>query len=132
MIEISDTRYDRAWREANPEKAEAMIKVALMHGRAVDADSVRGRKLQLEARSHHDTSTRLENVSIPIYLCAGRRDGIAPASNQHALAVLLPHATLDFFDGGHLFLMQDRSAYKRIVRFLLESGPASNVTGSVV
>ena len=120
MIEISDTRYDEAWREANPDQAEAFIKVASMRGRAVDDDSDRGRKLQLEARSHHDTSDRLGKVSIPVYLCAGRRDGIAPPSNQHALAAALPKATLDFFDGGHLFLMQDRSAYKKIVSFLLE------------
>ena len=124
MIEISDTRCDEAWRVANPDTAEAFIKVASMRGRAVDDDhdpeADRGRKLQLEARSHHDTSDRLGNVSNRVYLCAGRSDGIAPASNQHALAAALPNATLEFFDGGHLFLMQDRSAYKKIVSFLLE------------
>lgn len=36
------------------------------------------------------------------------------------MAEALPNARLEFFDGGHLFLIQDRSAFGKIVDFLLE------------
>ena len=48
----------------------------------------------------------------------GHYDGIAPVSNQEALASQIPNATLELFDGGHLFLMQDAKAFPRIVEFL--------------
>ena len=57
---------------------------------------------------------------LPVYICAGRYDGIAPPDNQHALQKAIPAARLEFFDGGHMFLIQDRSAFGKIVDFLLE------------
>jgi len=121
MTEISDTRYDARWREANPDDAERLIEIALARTQPRDQEAVRGQHLQLEARSHHDTFERLGNVSQPVYLCAGKHDGIAPPENQHAMAEALPNARLEFFDGGHLFLIQDRSAFKKIADFLLEA-----------
>ncbi len=120
MIEILDTRYDAAWREANPDAAENFIQLALARMKNRDEAARRGQRLQLEARSHHDTYDRLENVPHPVYVCAGEHDGIAPPNNQHALASALPGASLEFFDGGHLFLLQDPSAFAKIVDFLLE------------
>ena len=129
MLEISDTRYDEAWRAENPEQAEGMIKVASMRARIRDDETDRGKRLQLEARSHHDTSNRLGELSLPVYLCAGRVDGIAPPSNQHALAAALPDVKLEFFEGGHLFLLQDRSAFPKIVDFLLDEPPVNETDG---
>jgi 3-oxoadipate enol-lactonase len=132
MIEISDTRYDEKWRLENPDKAEGLLEMAMARGKPREAsapgdDALRGQRLQLEARSHHDTASRLGTVSRPVLLCAGRYDGIAPATNQHALEATLPNATLEFFEGGHLFLIQDRSAFDKITDFLLdrEGGPAN-------
>lgn len=116
--EISDTRCDAQWREADPERAEKVIELAMRRGRPRDADTARGQRLQLEARTHHDTVARLGSVETPTYLCAGRYDGIAPPENQRALLAALPNATLDFFDGGHLFLIQDRKAFGKIAGFL--------------
>jgi len=116
--EISDTRCDASWREADPARAERVIELAMQRGRPRSEDIARGQRLQLEARSHHDTVARLGNVETPTYLCAGRYDAIAPPENQHALLAALPNATLDFFEGGHLFLIQDRTAFGRIAEFL--------------
>jgi len=118
MIEISDTRYDAQWQQENPNDAEGLITIAMARGKPRGERALRGQGLQLEARSHHETVGRLADVEVPVYLCAGRFDGIAPASNQHALEAALPNATLEFFDGGHLFLIQDRSAFGKITEFL--------------
>ena len=39
-------------------------------------------------------------------------------ANQQAMARQIPNAELEFFDGGHLFLMQDRSGFPKIAEFL--------------
>jgi 3-oxoadipate enol-lactonase len=120
MSEISDTRYGAEWREANPEAAEKLIEMALVRTKPRNQEAVRGQHLQLDARSRHDIQERLATVTQPVYLCGGNYDGIAPPENQHAMANVLPNARLDFFDGGHLFLIQDRSAFGKIIDFLLE------------
>lgn len=117
-LEISDTRYNAAWRAENPEAAENLIKLIMSRGQPRDEDAARGQRLQLEARSYHDTASRLKSVATPTYICAGKYDGIAPPANQHAMLATLPNATLDFFEGGHLFLMQDRSAFESIIKYL--------------
>ena len=119
-MELSDTRCDAAWRAANPEAVERMQ--GFMAARAaVGADDPgrdEGFRLQLEARSGHDTWSRLPKLTMPTYVCGGRHDGIAPPENQHALERAIPDAKLELFDGGHLFLMQDRSANPKIIEFL--------------
>jgi len=77
-----------------------------------------GLRLQLEARAGHDTWERLAGLPMPVFVCGGRHDGIAPPANQHALAGQIPNAELELFDGGHLFLMQDASALPKIAGFL--------------
>jgi len=118
MTEISDTRYDASWREANPDDAQKLIELALARTLPRDESVVRGQHLQLEARSHHDTVSRLEQVTMPTYICAGKYDGIAPPKNQEALLAALPNASLEYFEGGHLFLMQDPSSFGKIADFL--------------
>ena len=51
-------------------------------------------------------------------LCAGRYDGIAPLANMQALKERIPGAELKVYEGGHLFLLQDRNAYRDIVAWL--------------
>ena len=120
MTEISDTRYDAAWREANPEAAEKLMEMALARMKANGGEESHGPRLQLAARSSHDTYLRLRGVSTPVYICGGSYDGIAPPSNQRALASALSNAKLEFFDGGHMFLLQDSSAFGKIMDYLLE------------
>ncbi len=119
-MELSDLRRDAVWREANP--AEAAGALEFMKARAAAGASEPGReegfRLQLQARAGHDTWDRLAGLSMPVYLCGGRHDGIAPPANQHAMAGQIPNAKLELFDGGHLFLMQDRSALPKIAEFL--------------
>jgi len=79
-----------------------------------------GAKLQLEARSLHDTYERLDQIRCPVLVAAGRHDGQAPPDNARVLAEQIPGARLEFFEGGHPFLRQDRRAVLVIEAFLGE------------
>jgi len=37
---------------------------------------------------------------------------------QERMAAQIPGARLQFFDGGHMFVIQDRAAFPAIVKFL--------------
>jgi 3-oxoadipate enol-lactonase len=74
---------------------------------------------QLEARRTRDATDGLPRVLAPTLVCAGRYDGIAPASNSEAIAAAMPHAELEVFEGGHIFMLQDPQAMPRIRDFLL-------------
>lgn len=121
-IELSDTRCDATWREANPEATRSMIEFITERSEIAESEPGRamGARRQFEARADHDTWNRLSSLRMPVYICGGRHDGIAPPSNQEALARAIPDARMELFEGGHMFLMQDRSALRKIVEFLGE------------
>ena len=77
-----------------------------------------GARRQLEARKDHDTYDRLPTLKMPVLICSGRYDGIASVANQEAMRKQIPNATLELFEGGHLFFVQDPRAYERITAFL--------------
>lgn len=78
----------------------------------------KGALKQLEARKGHDTFSRLPELKMPILLAGGRYDGIAPVANMQALDAQLANSELRLFEGGHLFLIQDKQAYPEIVSWL--------------
>lgn len=119
-LTLSDVRRDAAWQAEHPEQV-AQLRAFADAQAAIGADdpaAAVGRRRQLEARSHHDTTDRLPQITCPTLVCAGRHDGIAPVTNSEVLAERIPHARLQVFDGGHLFLLQDRAAWPAIVEFL--------------
>ena len=77
-----------------------------------------GARRQLEARSHHDVNEALSSIDLPTMICAGRYDGIAPAENQHHMASRIPNAVLRWYEGGHMFMIQDKNAWTDIIAFL--------------
>lgn len=113
---LADTRRDAAWQAANPERWATYLEMA-MKGRRTDRD-LAGARRQLEARAGHDTWVRLPELVMPVLLAGGRYDGIAPVANMAAMADRIPGAALSLFEGGHLFLVQDKSAYPHIIQWL--------------
>ena len=83
-----------------------------------DEETARGSRLQLEARADHDVATRLGEIRAPTLVCAGEYDDQAPLANSQALVDRIDGAELAVFQGGHLFLLQDRSAFPAIIEFL--------------
>ena len=52
-------------------------------------------------------------------IAAGRYDGVAlPQTQEERMAGRIPDVQLQFFDGGHMFLIQDRTANPAMVEFL--------------
>jgi 3-oxoadipate enol-lactonase len=81
-------------------------------------EAQRGYHLQLEARSHHDVLQQLHHIDCPTLVCAGEFDDQAPLPNSMAIVDGINNARLKVFQGGHLFLIQDRSAFGYIIDFL--------------
>ena len=77
-----------------------------------------GARRQLEARAGHDTWDRLHQIACPVLIAAGRFDGVALPATQERMASRIPGAQLSFFDGGHLFMIQDRAALPAMTEFL--------------
>jgi 3-oxoadipate enol-lactonase len=121
-LRLMDTRWDDAWRRANPDTA-AMI---IARFASSTTTPTAGLRLQLEARSHHDTAARLATIACPTLVAGGRYDGIAPPANSEFLARSIPGATLRLFDGGHGFFLQDPAALPTIVDFLAATVAASS------
>ena len=107
LIPISDTRRDDAWAAAHPDLYAQFVAM--------------GARRQLEARAAHDTWDRLPQIACPVMIAAGRYDGIALPAAQEKMAARIPGAKLQVFEGGHLFIIQDRTAAPAMAAFLTES-----------
>jgi 3-oxoadipate enol-lactonase len=122
LIPIADTRHNKEWKEANPEKYQAIVDLALSAEMAFanEPGHTIGALRQTEARRHHNTYERLPQLNLPVLICGGKYDGIAPPENQVALHRQLSGSKMELFEGGHMFLIQDRKAFPRIIEFLSE------------
>jgi 3-oxoadipate enol-lactonase len=121
MIPISDTRRDEAWAKANPDQYAQFVAMAAADDPYADEPGrAMGAWRQIEARSAHDTWDRLPRISCPTMIAAGRYDGVAKPAAQEAMASRIPGAELRFFDGGHMFFIQDRAAWPAMMEFLAE------------
>lgn len=120
MIPISDRRHDAAWQRANPEAYAQMVAFAAADPYADEPGHAMGLRRQLEARAKHDTWSRLSNIKCPVFICAGKYDGIALPETQDKMASRILHAKLRMFEGGHLFMLQDREAFPAMIAFLKE------------
>ncbi len=115
---LLDTRFTPEWLAAH-DGDRALVEV--MGARTAEpkgVEAVRGEVEQLEARRHHDVYDRLDKITCPALICAGRYDGIAPPANAEAIAARVPQAELQFYDGGHAFFVQDPRAFPDVLDFL--------------
>jgi len=118
MIPISDTRHDAEWAKAHPETYETLVAMAAADPYTDEPGHEMGQRRQLEARAAHDTWDRLGRIRCPTLICAGKYDGIALPETQEKMASRIRGAELRFFEGGHLFMLQDRDALPAMTRFL--------------
>lgn len=118
LLPISDTRRDAGWAGANPEAYAKAIALAAADPFADEPGRAQGAHRQLEARAAHDTWDRLTQIAAPTLIAAGRYDGVALPETQEKMAARIPGAELQFFEGGHLFMIQDRGAVPAMIAFL--------------
>lgn len=118
MIPISDTRRDQAWQKANPKQYEEFVAFAANDPYADEPGRAMGYHRQLAARADLDTYDRLPEIDCPVLIAAGRYDGIALPATQERMAARIRGSKLQFFEGGHLFMIQDRAALPAMIAFL--------------
>ena len=49
----------------------------------------------------------------------GKYYGIAPVTNMQAISREIKDSQLKLYEGGHLFLIQDKTAFQDLVKWLL-------------
>lgn len=125
-VEMKLGLLDNRWDPGAPEPIPGLgsfYDVLVQRQRSeLTGDAARGYHLQLAARADHDTTKRLDQIEAKTLVCAGEYDDQAPLANSEALVAQIPDAELCVFQGGHLFLMQDRSAFPAIIAWLTD-GP---------
>jgi pimeloyl-ACP methyl ester carboxylesterase len=117
-LRLVDTRFSPEWFADHP------LDDAIIRARAAAAEAPRsdeqltGERLQMAARAAHDVSSRLDRIACATLVACGRYDGIAPLANGEWMAAHIPDAKLEVFEGGHMFFIQDKAAFPRVVEFL--------------
>jgi len=119
LMPISDTRMTAEWAAANPDAhAQVLAMTSAPDPYGDEPGRAAGAHRQLEARADHDVWSRLPTITVPVLLAAGKFDGIASPQSQLNLALQIPGSVLQFFKGGHMFMLQDRAAMPAIEGFL--------------
>lgn len=122
ILPVLDERNDTTTDPWTLAPGFEMIVKAMFSGvappNADDPIAAMGARRQLEARVDHDVWDRLPEISAPTLAAGGRYDRQAPVENVERLAARIPGAALQLFDGGHLFMLQDPTAWPAIVEFL--------------
>ena len=132
-LKVADLRHTQAWIAQNPEKWAKRVELSMAARHPAqgqhpaqessssqpDAAGIQeeGSWKQLLARKDHNTFERLPEITVPTLLAGGEFDGIAPPANMQALAAQIVGSQLKFFQGGHMFLIQDKSAYPYIIQW---------------
>ena len=116
LLMLSDNRRTAAWQQQNPQRWARLMEISRA-ARRDDRDAV-GAASQLSGRAGHDTWARLPELDLPVLIAAGRYDDIAPVVNQQAMHRQIRGSELMMFDGGHLFFVQDRGAWPKVIDWL--------------
>ncbi len=118
-MRLTDERYDPDAEQPLPDISRSIFDAMVQRSsNPLTGQALAGARRQLEARSGHDVNAALPLITSPTLVCAGRYDHIAPMANAEKLANDIPDAVLRVFEGGHLFMLQDRSAFTAINAFL--------------
>jgi pimeloyl-ACP methyl ester carboxylesterase len=115
---LTDSRFTEEWLAGHPADATLVAEAAQRITAQKSTNQLKGERMQLEARKHHDVCARLSRIACPTFIAAGRYDNLAPEANSAAIAVHIPNARLRVYEGGHLFFAQDENAMREIVAFL--------------
>lgn len=118
FIQLNDTRVTDDWIDDNPEAFQiALDNYNRRYEYAAEPDCLTGMSRQLSARAEHDTWDRLNQIYCPVFLSGGKFDGIATPENMQNLQSRIANSTLKLYEGGHLFMTQDRTAFADTIAF---------------
>jgi 3-oxoadipate enol-lactonase len=117
-MRINDSRWDPEADEPIPGMGTYYDTMVAQARATPDPEVMVGLAKQLVARAGHDVEAHLSSIEHETLVCAGRYDGTAPLPNSELLADSMPDGRLAVFEGGHLFFLQDRTAYGSMIEFL--------------
>jgi pimeloyl-ACP methyl ester carboxylesterase len=117
-LHLADSRYTPEFLAAHPFDQRLVEFGAAARSAPKTDEHVRGERLQLEARRHHDVWDRLPAIDCPTLVAYGEFDALAPPANSAAIARRISGSELRGFQGGHAFLFQDRDALPCVLDFL--------------
>ncbi|MFT7245907.1 MAG: 3-oxoadipate enol-lactonase [Candidatus Azotimanducaceae bacterium] len=120
LLGVNDTRRNAAWQAEHPDQVERIVQYTIDHAIAehMTPEYRRGARRQIMARAQHDIEAQLADIAQETLICAGKYDGIAPLENQGVMAKAITNSELRCYEGGHLFLVQDRTAWRDIAQFV--------------
>jgi 3-oxoadipate enol-lactonase len=116
-IKINDLRITDVWIEQNQNLWQSIKEQA--ENRNAYKPQPRNLLKQLLARKDHNTYADLEEINTPTLLLGGKYDGIAPMLNMEKMHQKIDKSKLEFYEGGHLFLIQDTKAFQDIINWLI-------------
>lgn len=121
-MEVSDLTFTPQWQQAHPEEAETRLaaRIAQVTRFADEPDRRRGELAQLEARSHHDTYDRLDQIKAATLVLSGSHDGQAPKAAGEALAKRIPGGRFEIKDGSHAMIQENPDVCRTIIAFLAD------------
>jgi 3-oxoadipate enol-lactonase len=119
-LPLLDTRVDMSTDPPTlPESLRPVAQVLAAYGQpSDDPDAAMGAHRQLVARAAHDVWDDLPRITAPTLVIGGRYDGQAPPENSERMAARIPNARLVLCDGGHVFMLQDPTAWPTMVDFI--------------
>ena len=117
-IKLNDLRITDVWIEENKSLWNS-IKEESMKRQTYKTEPKNLMK-QLLARKEHDAFCSLRNIDVPVLLMGGKYDGVAPMSNMEAMNSEIKDSQLKFYEGGHLFLIQDKQAFTDLTAWLIK------------
>ena len=115
---LLDTRFTPEYLAEHETDRTIAEMVAARRANPSSGEVARGEQAQLDARSRLDVIDRLGRITSPTLVASGRYDGIAPVDNGEAIAARVPGAELRVYEGGHMFFIQDPTAFPDILDFL--------------
>jgi 3-oxoadipate enol-lactonase len=115
---ILDRRFTSEWLADHPVDQMLVDNFVQRQAEHHTPEEARGLAEQIAARSHHDVVDRLDRIACPTFVASGRYDGIAPASNGELIVARVPGASFHVYEGGHLFVFQDPTAFPEVIGFL--------------
>ena len=117
---LADSRYTTEFLAASPFD-QRLVELGEAGRAAPRTDEQRrGEMMQLIARSELDVWDRLGNITCPTLVAFGQFDALAPPTNSEAIASRIDGSELRGYQGGHMFVWQDRHAWPEIIGFLSE------------
>lgn len=122
IMQLADRRWTREWLSNHPDQAALAAGFAAQIPIQETTEQQAGRLLQIQASRGHDVLDRLKNITCPTFVANGRYDDIAPVVEGQAIVDRVAGATMHVYDGGHLFVSQDPTAWPEITAFLGRAG----------